>query len=51
MTDAAETIELDEATQVHSFADPDDPRTMCIELDGMVKSEITYAAASLRALI
>ena len=37
ITNAAESIELDDATQVHSFADPDDPR-MCIdsELDGMV---------------
>ena len=41
ITNAAETIELDDATQVHSFADPDDPR-MCIELDGMVKVEITH---------
>ena len=42
ITNAAETIELDDsdATQVHSCADPDDPR-MCIELDGMVKLEIT----------
>jgi hypothetical protein len=35
ITNAAETIELDEATQVHSFADPDHSR-MCIELDGTV---------------
>ena len=26
ITNAAETVELDDATQVHSFADPDDPR-------------------------
>ena len=41
ITNAAETIELDETTQVHSLADPDHSR-MCIELDGTVKLEITH---------
>ena len=40
ITNAAETIELDETTQVHSLADPDHSR-MCIELDGTAKLEIT----------
>ena len=43
ITNASETIELvdSDATQVHSFADPDDSR-MCIELDDMIKLGITH---------
>ena len=43
ITNAAETIELDDATQVHSLAGPDNSR-MCIELDGMAKLEITHTS-------